>query len=203
MSILLYYFTYVPNVLRGSELALMKVFFGNQDSIDRFILRHFPLLHSNSNAKTPLCRHSLSCNNCSLEGFLKGFFIGFSARFGLTLLGALLNPKKLFSLHYLISVFGFSTQFGLFFGLTLSFCKRIICLLRKFRGTEDGKNQLIAGFLSGYFFSLVNSVEIGMYLASKAGFVLIRALAQQVYEKQILYFFVFLIFLLGFHSNFT
>jgi len=47
--------------------------------------------------------------------------------------------------------------------------RAIECSLRAIRGKEDGFNQLISGFLAGFSFLLNGSLEIAMYVGSKAG----------------------------------
>jgi len=44
----------------------------------------------------------------------------------------------------------------------------VSCSLRAIRETEDGWNQLLAGFFAGFAFLFNGSTEIAMYVASKA-----------------------------------
>jgi len=117
--------------------------------------------------KHQLCKHHWSCKAYSLVGFMKSFSLGFLIRTALIIVPLLLTPKKLLKKPSILLNKNI-VKLGLFLGLMSGGSRAIECSLRAIRSKEDGYNQLIAGFVAGFSFLLNGSVEIAMYVASKA-----------------------------------
>ncbi len=88
-----------------------------------------------------------------LNGFFHSFFIGYSLKTVLKLLGVLFSLKKLKKNPLLLFFAIFSKEsfsFGLFPGLYSSISKIVLCSLRNITKTEKPYYAFISGFIAGW-----------------------------------------------------
>eukprot|EP01116_Phalansterium_solitarium_P006474 TRINITY_DN1878_c0_g1_i1.p1 TRINITY_DN1878_c0_g1~~TRINITY_DN1878_c0_g1_i1.p1 ORF type:complete len:465 (-),score=141.64 TRINITY_DN1878_c0_g1_i1:108-1502(-) len=183
-------------LLGGSERALMQTVIGVEqqpDALERCLhrgcesLRRLLLPKAAGGATEevpaaadgvrqpaqPLCVHQGACIEHTAIGLGRGFLIGYSLQCALRLLPSLFALSKWFDptsrQKLLRKSFGAPTvKFGLFLGLLSGVTRGVQCLLRNFRRKEDGWNQVVSGVAGGLSFALSGSVELCMFMASKA-----------------------------------
>jgi len=184
MAVLLYYQKNEDQSMSANSRGLFKAFVGKegtQDILERNLFETYKLVQEfvglngeqkkqkldpeqdppHNHKENQLCSHKNGCISNAAIGFIRSFIIGTSLSF----LPLLLSPKQLIkSKTYSLTRF----RFGMFMGTLTGGTRAIQCLLRYIRGIEDGKNQLFAGFLAGFAFFFNGSIEISMYMASKA-----------------------------------
>eukprot|EP01119_Soliformovum_irregulare_P011092 TRINITY_DN2755_c0_g1_i2.p1 TRINITY_DN2755_c0_g1~~TRINITY_DN2755_c0_g1_i2.p1 ORF type:complete len:298 (+),score=75.06 TRINITY_DN2755_c0_g1_i2:553-1446(+) len=179
-GILLYFHQKDENCLGGSTRSLMKVAVGTDakpDILERKLSQAYiwlkkTLFHGEATIedqpKDRRCNHFHSCKSHALVGFGRSFLLGFTIRSCFALLPLLLKPTKLMKKSPRIFTDRDILSLGVFLGLLSGGNRAIQCILRRIRGVEDGWNQLIAGFVVGWSFVLNGSIEVGMYVLSKA-----------------------------------
>jgi len=186
-SVLVYFHKHHRHLLPGSVNSLLKVIIGvenNMDIIEKNVSKfyfwykqHMPefikcLFSEDENTSSHrLCKHSYGCKTYAFVGFLKSFLLGLAIKASFAFFPAILNPKNFFSklTYHLYKAFGKSTfQFALFWGIMSGGPRGTECLLRYIRGVDDGVNSVIAGFVGGLGVVFFSSVDVAMYIASKA-----------------------------------
>jgi len=187
-SVLVYFHKHHRHLLPGSVNSLLKVIIGvenNMDIIEKHVSKfyfwykqHMPefiecLFSEDENTSSHrLCKHSYGCKTYAFVGFLKAFLLGLAIKASFVFFPAIvLNPKNFFSgfASNIYKVLGKSTlQFALFWGIMSGGPRGTECLLRYIRGVDDGVNSVIAGFVGGLGVVFFSSIELAMYIASKA-----------------------------------
>jgi len=119
-----------------------------------------------------LCKHSYGCKTYAVVGFLKSFLLGLTIKASFVFFPALiLNPKQFFTRFssHLFKAFSKNTfLFALFWGIMSGGPRGTECFLRYLRGVDDGVNSVIAGFVGGMGVVFFSSIDVAMYIASKA-----------------------------------
>lgn len=102
-----------------------------------------------------------------MRGFISNFKIGVKIRLAVTILQILLRGGKISNIKLLDQL-----RFPVFLSAFAFVAKIVLCVLRRFRGKDDGLNGFASGFLAG-FTLLVNNDRgtrkmFALYLLSRA-----------------------------------
>jgi len=111
-----------------------------------------PISHPALKFRTHFCQHDFGCIENVLRGFLKSFTLGYLIKSGISLIGALINLKKVLKNPTLLIsalINKDNAKFGAFMGAFTGILKATICLLRIIRKNDNGINFFIAGALAG------------------------------------------------------
>ncbi len=95
--------------------------------------------------KTHNCRHkSPDCVTNAVQGLISNFKIGLKIRLAVTLLQVLLRGGKIGSIKIPDQL-----RFPCFLSLFAFLFKMTLCVLRRFRGKDDGMNGFLSGVIGG------------------------------------------------------
>jgi hypothetical protein len=142
-----------------------------------------------------------------MSSFTQSFVFGYGLKGLLALLGNLIRVRSLKSVpDAIVKSFGRQQiHFGLFLGCLSALSKVVTCLLRLSRQKDDAINTIVAGFFGGLSAYFSSSVEISMYIFSKAIQTVLSHLTELGFIKPIPYateliysFFTALLFYAGF-----
>uniref|UniRef100_A0A6B2L3R6 Transmembrane protein 135 N-terminal domain-containing protein n=1 Tax=Arcella intermedia TaxID=1963864 RepID=A0A6B2L3R6_9EUKA len=205
-AILVYFHRHHRKVLANSVNQLLKVIVGVESEMD-FLEERVSKIYfwyknkfprslgfifsedENTAPNTRKCKHSYGCKTYAVVGFLKAFLLGFFVKTSFVFLPALLlGPHKILSnFSKLVSkVLVKSTlQFSLFWGIMSGGPRGTECFLRWIRGTDDGINSLLAGFVGGLSVVFFSSIDVAMYIASKAAESLFNELVERNVMKPV------------------
>eukprot|EP01116_Phalansterium_solitarium_P009261 TRINITY_DN2332_c1_g1_i3.p2 TRINITY_DN2332_c1_g1~~TRINITY_DN2332_c1_g1_i3.p2 ORF type:complete len:467 (-),score=70.60 TRINITY_DN2332_c1_g1_i3:115-1455(-) len=194
MAALHYFQKRDQSLLGSSECTFMSAIVGREghpDAFDKIVLRRSaavaPLLSSPTGDERDeesyepkpkhrrLCLHEGSCVSYCAAGAARGAVIGFSVKCILVLAPMLMSGR----IDTVKLMRKSPAKFAAFLALLSAGTRGTQCWLRSVREVEDGWNQALSGFFGGLSFALCGSVEISMYLVSKAADVVYKFLKQK------------------------
>jgi hypothetical protein len=103
-----------------------------------------------AHVERPFCKHTLTCSQNVIRGFLKSFGVFYSFKYGMNIIPSFLTGALFKDWRLLYKLAGRDTiLFSLFMSSFSTSFKAALCALRRYRGVNDWKNSFAAGIAAG------------------------------------------------------
>lgn len=142
--------------------------------------------------RSAFCKHEGSCLRHCLNTFLRGLVSGYAIRTSLNTLFVLLSMRKSMkspmNIAFRIFLCGGDVRLPAFISLMNGFRSIVQCLMRYYRGKEDGVNAFVSGFIGAFIGMMVenkkNYYTWRMFLGGRAIETLLNGLVNRGYIKK-------------------
>lgn len=183
VAVLMYFVRWEPDNMSPTIRTLIKTLMASEDkdwleekvqTVTSPLLRlQVLLLGDNPNKENGSMPFEWDTRRCLflLNGFIRGFTIGYTAKVTLSFMPKIFKPMKLIQNFQKITSRSFgksSFQFGLFVSLLVGVPRLIKIILTTLLKKDHPLIDIVSGFLGGISTMILSSTEFTMYLLSKA-----------------------------------